>query len=325
MPLVLVQDAPGLLGGEGLVQAGPVVRVQVVLDQPDLRRLGVMDVHQLPDAQGVVAPGAPRGHLDVAPAPQRLAHHHLATHPLALVLVVHPGVPARLGRLGLAHLAEELLAGLVEADHREQRVVGQKVRLDHVFHPPDELGVGLGRQAPGLDDPRLDVVFFSAWRTVSGLIFVTRPSTTSLSASSSKVQRQRPSGGSLQARRTNSCSRSPLILILPGRGGCFLRARAAWRPSVTNSLRTRAMVRGPTPRAATMSSSQLPCAVASASRRMRAWVNLRAAALPTETSRCKPVRSSAVRATRYLSIVVLAGSMPGRLPECHLTGSTITC
>jgi hypothetical protein len=96
----------------------------------------------------------------VTPAPQRFAHHHLATHALALVLVVLPGRFPRLNQLRLAHLPEELLARLVEADHREQRVVGPKVRQDHVFHPPDELGVGLGRQAPGLDDPGLDVVFF---------------------------------------------------------------------------------------------------------------------------------------------------------------------
>src|SRR5262249_8619401 len=158
---------------------------------------------------------------------------------------------------------------LVEADHRPERVVGQKVRLDHIFHPPDELRVGLGRDAPGLDDPRLDVVFLRAWRTVSGLILLTWPSTTSSSANSPKVQRQWPSGGSLQASRTSCCSTSPLILILSGRGGCWWRFTAAANPWVTNCLRTRAMVRGPTPRAATMSSSPWPGPRAtSASKRM---------------------------------------------------------
>src|SRR5947199_3089133 len=126
----------------------------------------------------------------------------------------------------LTHLPEELLSQLGNADHREQRVVGPKVRLDHVFHPPDELGVGLGRDAPRLDDPGLDVVFFSAWRTVSVLIDSANPSTTSSSASSCNVQWQRPSGGSLHASRTNRCSMSPLILTLAGRAGWGLGLRA---------------------------------------------------------------------------------------------------
>jgi hypothetical protein len=53
-----------------------------------------------------------------------------------------------------------LLARLVEADHRVLRVVGQHVGLDHVLHAPDIVGVRVRREAPGLDDPRLDVVFF---------------------------------------------------------------------------------------------------------------------------------------------------------------------
>src|SRR5207248_2585827 len=117
------------------------------------------------------------------------------------------------------HLAEQLLARRIEADHRIPRIVGQQVGLDHVLHAPDVVGVGVRRDAPGLDDPRLDVVFFSAWRTVSVLTFLTRPRTTNSSASSCSVQWQRPWGGSLQASLTSRCSMSPLILTLPGRTG----------------------------------------------------------------------------------------------------------
>src|SRR5205823_2516169 len=90
-----------------------------------------------------------------------------------------------------AHLAEQLLAGFVEADHRIPRVVRQLVGLDHVLHAPDVVSIGVGWKAPGLDDPWLDVVFFRAWRTVSTLIASTKPSTTSSSASSCRVQWQR--------------------------------------------------------------------------------------------------------------------------------------
>src|SRR5207237_6414776 len=148
-----------------------------------------------------------------------------------------------LRRLRRSHFPEQLFAGFVETAHGIRRVVGQKVRLDHVFHPPDIVGIDLGRDAPSFNDPGLNVVFFNACRTVSVLTALTKPSTTSSSASSCKVQRQRPWGGSLHASWTNFCSRSPLILIWSGRGGWALRSMAAWRLCVTRWWRTRATVR----------------------------------------------------------------------------------
>src|SRR5262245_5776543 len=304
--LDLVQQPPGLRRRERLIEAGPVVRVEVVLHQPDLLGPGVVGLDQLPHALGIVPPRTPLGDTDVPPAPQRLTHQELVADPFTLVLVIHSRRPARPRRAGRPDLAEQLLAGLVEADHRIPRVVGPHVGLDHVFHPPDELGVGARRDAPGPDDPRLDVVFFRAWRTVSTLTVSTSPSTTISSASSCKVQWQRPGGGSLHARRINFCSTSPLILTLPGRAGWGLGSRAAQGPSVTKRLRTRSMVRRLVPRAATTSSSRRcePEAV-SASRRMRAWVSRRAAPLPAVIKRSRSARSSEVRVTRYLSIVGL--------------------
>src|SRR5947209_9905174 len=265
-----------------------------------------MHLHQLADTLGVVTPGPPCRDLDVTPAPQRLTHHELVANALALVLVVHPGLPAPFGLPWRLHLTEELLAGLVEADQRVPPVVRQEVRLEHVFHSPAVLPVGVVRHTPGLREPRVDVVFFRAWRTVSVLTDWTEPSATSSSASSCKDQWQRPSGGSLHASRTSCCSTSPLILILSGRGGWGLWSRAARKPWVTKRWRTRARVREPTPKAVMRSSSVrgVPGDV-SASSRMRAWVSFRAAAFPVDTSRSKPIRSSAVSVTRYLSIAKL--------------------
>src|SRR3954449_72709 len=265
-----------------------------------------MDVHQFLHTLGIVPPGPPLAHLDVPPAPQRLTHHQLVAHALALVLVVLLGRAAWQRRQSRPHLAEELLAGLVEADHRVQRVVRQHVGLDHVFHPPDVVGIDFRRDAPSLNDPGLNVVFLSACRTVSVETVRTRPNATSSSQSRLKVQWQRPSGGSLQASCISLCSTFPLILILSGRGGWGLWPSAAWNPSVTSRLRTRSTVRRLVPRAATMPSSPCPRSwEASASSRMRAWVSCRAAALPTETVCSNWARSSAVKVTRYFSIVAL--------------------
>ena len=80
----------------------------------------------------------------LAPAAQRLGDQEQVGHAVARVLVV---VARRLPRRGgqrRARLAEQLLAGLVQADQRARRVVGPVVDVEHVLHVPDELGVGFG-------------------------------------------------------------------------------------------------------------------------------------------------------------------------------------
>src|SRR5262245_30128079 len=94
---------------------------------------------------------------------------------------------------------------------------------------------------------------------------------------------------------------------------------------VTKRWRTRATVSRLVPRASTMSSSGQLSPWESARSRTRAWVSLRAAALPAETMCSRAIRSSAVSVTRYLSI---AGFL---LPEClalstpQETGTPVTC
>jgi hypothetical protein len=94
--------------------------------------------------------GAPAADHDLAPASQRLGHQEQVAYPAALVLVVLSGWPARRQRAGRGDLAEELAAGLVQADLRAARVIGSGVDPKHVLHPPHELGVLLGRDAPAL-------------------------------------------------------------------------------------------------------------------------------------------------------------------------------
>jgi hypothetical protein len=116
------------------------------------------------------------------------------------------------------HLAEKLLGRLVQAHHGIPGVVGQQVGLDHILHPPDELGVGFGRHAPGLDDPGLDIGFLRAWRTVSVLIDLIKPRMTSSSASSCKHQWQRPWGRVAAHQLHQALFQVPLDLNLVGPG-----------------------------------------------------------------------------------------------------------
>src|SRR5262249_57398906 len=110
----------------------------------------------------------------------------------ALVLVIAPAGLTRSRIHRPPRLPDELLAGLVDTDDGAVGVVGSLVDLQDVLHPPDELGVGVGRDAPHLDQPRLQFVFLSVRRTVSCETLSTWPRSTSRVASSRSVQRHRP-------------------------------------------------------------------------------------------------------------------------------------
>ena len=124
----------------------------------------------------------------MTPAAQGLTHHELMAHPFPFILIVHPRWLAWPGPLGWPHLTKQLFAGFVKTDDGITRIIGQLIRLQHIFHAPDELGIGMGRDTPRFNNPRANVVFFNACRTVSVLIESTKPKTTSSSASSCKVQ-----------------------------------------------------------------------------------------------------------------------------------------
>src|SRR3712207_326292 len=98
------------------------------------------------------------------------------------------------------HINPQLAGPLIEADHRLLRIVGLLVEVQDLFHAPHESSVVLGRDHPLLDQVRLEFVFLSVLRTVSCETFSTMLSSTALSASSLKLQRLRPRGGSEQAK-----------------------------------------------------------------------------------------------------------------------------
>src|SRR6266508_4856907 len=88
--------------------------------------------------------GTPVADHDVAPASKRLADQEQVAHPTALVLIILAGWPAGRHRAGWVDLAEQLAAGLVQADLRAARIIGAGVDLQHVLHAPAELGIVLG-------------------------------------------------------------------------------------------------------------------------------------------------------------------------------------
>src|SRR5829696_9432284 len=218
---------------------------------------------------------------DLAPASKRLADQEQVAHAPTLVLVVLACRPPRRDRAGRADLGESLAAGLIEADLGAARVIWAGVDRQHVLHAPAELGVLLGRDAPALGQPRLELGCFKAWRTVSYDTDSTTCSSTSRSASSRNVHRLWPCGGALQVSATRWASCSPSSRRRYWRAG-GLRYTAASSPAATYFIRTRATVAGLTSSAAPMAASVQPGPASPwlAFNRMRAWVSALAGATP---------------------------------------------
>src|SRR4029434_8246642 len=105
-------------------------------------------------------------------------------------------------------LANQLFAGFVHADHRCAVIVGQLVDSQYILHVIHKVGVRGGRNAPRFHLPQLEIVFFSAWRTVSREARTTYPNSTSRSASRRTVQPPWPRGGSAHAHESRLWSRT---------------------------------------------------------------------------------------------------------------------
>ena len=140
--------------------------VEVVLDQDN--RLGVREtgVGQLLQDVSIIDGAAVIGDLDVAPAFERGEQHEqvggAVTQVFAIVAFGPPGtvIACRARRQRGAHLADQLLAALVPADHRPLRVMRAVIDLQHVFHVEHERGRVPGRDAPHPPQMRFERILF---------------------------------------------------------------------------------------------------------------------------------------------------------------------
>ena len=129
------------------------------------------------------------GDFDMAATGQRFNLDKKHGHALAHIFMIGNGDLSGLGRNGGMHLADQLLARLIHADHREAGIVGQPVDIQDIFHRGNKGCVPIGWNLPVFAQMRLQLVFFSERCTVITDTVSTTLSSTSLSAKSRTVQR----------------------------------------------------------------------------------------------------------------------------------------
>lgn len=133
--------------------------IQVVLNQHDLVSVGIDLLAEEAHHVRLIHSRAPLTHDDVTLARQRLKQHEQGAGAMPLVLVVHTLDLPWLGCQWCAHLAQELLGGLVQAHLGTQRINGAGVDLEHLFHLAHEGRVVQRWDAPHLLEPGLQLVF----------------------------------------------------------------------------------------------------------------------------------------------------------------------
>ena len=204
--------------------------VEIVLHEHDLRDVGEVLVRQVFEDLRIIDGGMAICHLDMAPAFQRREHHEQVGRAVALVLIIITfGVPW-LGWDRHPRLSDELLRGLVQADHGTIRIMRPVIDFQHVFHAGYECGVGIRRDDPLLIQVRLKAVFFSVRPIVLSLARATMFSSTTLSSSRRNVHLARPLGGSEQASAVSLASAAPSKMRGLAEAGESLRGQHRLEP-----------------------------------------------------------------------------------------------
>src|ERR1700744_1092863 len=260
-----------------------------------------MRVGQLLQRLGIVHGGMVVRHLDVPPAFQRGEQHEQVGSAVTLVLVIVPGWLAGLCRERCAGFLDELLRGLVQADHRAGRIMRALIDFQYVFHVGHESGVGVRRDHPLFLQVGLECVFFSVRPIVLSLARSTMFSSTTAVSSSVKVHRLRPLGGREQASAISLASALPSKMRGLAEFGECLWVRGASMPPSTSCWRVRAMVSMLVSNASAIwpSLQASPASEASAFSKIRAFSPCRAGLLPFWINPSSRSRSSPLSLTMY--------------------------
>ena len=162
MDVKTIGQAAALGGRERFVERGDGVGVEVIHNQAHLDGLGVALLEHAFDEARPVLSRAAFGDCDMAATGQRFHLDKEHGHAMAHVFMIGDGDLAGLGRDGRMGLADQLLAGLIHADHGEAGIVGQPVDVQDIFHRGDKSGVPIGRDLPVFAQMRLQLVFLAS-------------------------------------------------------------------------------------------------------------------------------------------------------------------
>src|SRR5258707_428900 len=213
--------------------------IQIIQDDINAVRVRVEGIDQIAHGIGEILFGAAARHQDVTFSGFGFSQHKHIAGAIALILMVLSTRVPRLHWNGSAGVLEQLDILLIKTNHGTLRVIRQMIQSQDAFHLCQEHARYLS-DTPAFDLPGFNLFFFRVKRTVSGAICSITPSSIRRWASSSRVQRARPLGGSLHANAVRCASCPSSSLALPPRPG--LSTKALSSPSSQNRKRVRRTV-----------------------------------------------------------------------------------
>src|ERR1700682_2751730 len=161
MYLQLIRQAFRLRRLERLIQTARRVGVELIHYQHDNFSVWIVNIYQVLDHAGEVSLCPLVSDLHTSLPGERLKRHEEVGGSVSPVLAIDPPRAPRLRRQRFSYIGQQLLGRFVQTDLRSLGIVRSLIDIQHVLHPPNELGVGMGRNAPDLSQPRLERIFLS--------------------------------------------------------------------------------------------------------------------------------------------------------------------
>ena len=161
--------------------------VEIVHHHANTLCIGKVDIYQVFHGIGPIIASPTVSDVDMPPGSQWFKEHEQVTGSVALVFVIVASRWPWHRWARYAGFANQLLGFLIKADGWISGVVGHFIHIQDIFHGSHKLRARFG-YAPRFALPRLEVVFFKRWRTVSCETDSTTPNSTNVPAKSRILQ-----------------------------------------------------------------------------------------------------------------------------------------
>src|ERR1700678_696605 len=165
VPFEPLNQPAGLGSGKGLVERRRLMGVEIVLHQHDFLRLRKVHVGYSFEDLSIIHGRVAIGDLDMSPAFQRGEDHEQIGRSIPFILIIVARRLPWLGRDRHTRFGDQLLRGLVHADHGILRIVRSLINLQHVLHAGYERRVGIRWDHPLLLQMRPEEVFLASVRS----------------------------------------------------------------------------------------------------------------------------------------------------------------
>ena len=173
--------------------------IQIIHHQDNFFSIRITLVQHVFDIFCPVNLGSSFSYGDISYTGKRLNIKKYLCHAISHIFIIHEYRMPGSRRNRRRNLADQLLAGFVQAYHWTPGIIWPMIDFQDIFHPSYEFGVLIRRNFPVFAPVRLKFIFFRVLQTVIADTAGTICKSTNFSANKRTVHLACPSGASEQA------------------------------------------------------------------------------------------------------------------------------